>query len=840
MKALVTILVCLTLPAAAAEIVLPASALERDSTITALFRTNRQATGKAVLAIRWTDALDRVVEDRKLPVELADENEIRFPLNLRRAAAMANELQVHFTFDGFDKKGAPDHREEDARASFVARPPDRNWSDYAIIMWQPGSAAGFSTMKTLGISAGQYNGRVKTLPEFLIKNDMRWYVENIATDFYSEYHRYRPDRIQQWSYLQAKELYRKDPGGKEAFKRHPSFSDSAWLARIHERLVESARMFSPYRPIFYDLGDESGIADLAAYWDFDFSDQSLAEMRVWLKERYGSLPALNRQWGTSFGSWESVIPDTTNEAMKRPGENFSAWADHKEWMDVSYARALDMGVRAIRSVDPDAYVGIAGAQMPGWGGYDYYKLSHTVTAIEPYDIGNNIEMLRSFNPALPFVTTAFAHGPWEQHRIWYELLHGARGNIIWDEKAEIVSKEGAPGDRGREVAPYYNEIRSGLGALLIQSVREADPIAIHYSQASMRTAWMLAQRPKGDAWINRTSSTERMDSNFLRLRESYCRLIEDLGLQYRFVAYAQVEDGELRNRGYRVLILPDSNSLSDAEVTAIREFSARGGLVIADGEPGVFDEHSRRRSSPALADLSDGTAVRFHALDYHQQRLNGKEAQLHREMKKLLDAREVRPKFAVVDDGGGPVVGIETHPFRNGAVSIVGLLGNPQQRVDELGPPDFKSNERFAKPRTVTLRLPEDLFVYDIRMGAGLGRRRELSVKADPYQPNIFALSPSALPGFTIDAPGSIARGSTALIGIRFSGPSPAAAQVLHVSVTDPAGRVATHYTANVVVTDGAAAHAVPFAVNDAPGDWRISVRDMLSGQERTALMQVN
>ena len=35
---------------------------------------------------------------------------------------------------------------------------------------------------------------------------MRWYSENIGTDFYSEYHRYRPDRIQNWSYLQAKEM----------------------------------------------------------------------------------------------------------------------------------------------------------------------------------------------------------------------------------------------------------------------------------------------------------------------------------------------------------------------------------------------------------------------------------------------------------------------------------------------------------------------------------------------------------------------------------------------------------------------------------------------------------
>ena len=65
------------------------------------------------------------------------------------------------------------------------------------------------------------------------------------------------------------------------------------------------------------------------------------------------------------------MPPTTNEAMKRPDDNFSSWCDFKEWMDVGLCAALKMGNDAVRSVDPEAYVGIGGGQMPGWGGYDY-------------------------------------------------------------------------------------------------------------------------------------------------------------------------------------------------------------------------------------------------------------------------------------------------------------------------------------------------------------------------------------------------------------------------------------------------------------------------------------
>jgi hypothetical protein len=832
---LVTALLLAAGACAAAELIVPA-AVERDRPMTAVFRTGAQATGKGELAVRWTDALGRVVEDRRIPVELIDETEIRFALDVRRAVAMRNQVQVRFTFEGVNKRGAADRRDESAAASFVARPPDRTWSDYMIMMWQSHDAQRFAALQSLGINAGQYSGRAQRTPEFLLNNDARWYAENLATDFYAEYHRFRSDRIQNWSYLQAKELYKQDPASKEAFKRKPSFSDPAWLTKIHDRAVEAARVWSPYRPIFYDLADESGIADLAAYWDFDFSDESLVEMRAWLRDRYGTLAALNSQWGSKFDAWERVTPDTTREAMARGDENYSAWADHKEWMDVSFARALKMGVDAVRSVDPDAFVGIAGAQMPGWGGYDYYRLSQALTAFEPYDIGNNIEILRSLNPRIPIVTTSFARGPWEKHRIWYELLHGARGNIIWDEKAEHVGKDGTVGERGREVAPYYREIGGGIGALLIASAREADPVAIHYSQASMRTEWMLAQRPKGEVWVTRNSSTERRDSEFLRLRESYTKLVEDLGLQYNFVAYGQVEQGELARGGYRVLILPCSSALSEAEAAAIREFVRQGGLLIADGEPGVFDEHSRRLAQPRLADLFNGgqgrgKTVRLNALTYLQQRLMGKEGELHGAARELFAGHGVRPGLAEV--------GVETHKFRNGGVEIIGLLGNPQLRVNELGPPEFKSNERFEKPRTVRLVLDGEREVYDIRAAKSLGRRKELSVALDPYEPALYAVSPTPIPALEVAAPARARRGESAAIGIRFAAASPASAHVLHVEVADPSGKVMPHYSGNLAAPGGVAAKLLPLAANDPPGRWTVRVRDILSGQEQAAAIEV-
>jgi len=825
---------------------MPAGPLDRSGPAQLVYRTNQLATGKGELSVRWTDAYGRVVEHRKIPIELVDENEIGFALDLRRAAAMRNLLAAHFLFDGVNKRGERDHREEDAKAEFIASPPDRAWWDYHIIMWQPHSAAQEAVLKTLGIDGGVWVGRNRTPPDFLLANDLRWYAENIATDFYSEYHRYFPDRPVNWKFVEARERYKKDRSSKEPLKRHPSLSDPLWLSRTRDRLVETARFYSAYRPFFYSLGDESGIADLAAFWDFDFSDESLVPMRRWLRERYGTLRALNDQWGTSFANWDSVTPPTTDEAMKQPGENFSGWSDFKEWMDICYASALKMGADAIHSVDPLAYIGIGGGQMPGWGGYDYSRIVKSLNAIEPYDIGNNIEIIRSLNPTMAVVTTSFAQGPWEKHRVWYEMLHGNRGLIIWDDKSAFIGSDNSVGERGREVAPYYNELRGGVSALLINSERAVDPVAIHYSQPSMRVEWMLAQRPKGESWVTRNSSTEYRDSAFLRLRESWCRLIEDEGLQYNFISYGQVEEGELLRRGYKVLILPRSSALSAGEAKEIRDFVAQGGTVIADGQPGTFDEHCRRLAKPQLAGLFEsggfgrGKAIQLttDVLSYHQDRLVGKEVALHRMMGELLQSAGVNPEFTVTDSSGRPVVGVEIHTFRNGGVRIVALMTNPQLRVDELGPPEFKSNDRFAKPVTVRVALPGGRFVYDVRGAKEAGNLRELQVTLDAYEPAIFAIAPVAIPALQVSAPARVGRGDTAELGVSFAAATPAARQVLHIDVVNPSGQTVAYYSGNLLA-QGAANKLIPIALNDPAGRWEVRVRDLLTGQSKSSAFEV-
>ena len=199
-------------------------------------------------------------------------------------------------------------------------------------------------------------------------------------------------------------------------------------------------------------------------WDFDLSLSSLEGMRAWLKERHGSLAALNRAWGTDFPRWEAVTPALTRDALRSETAEPS-WMEFKAWMDVAFARAVRAGTNAIRRGDPDALAALEGAQVPGWGGYDYGQLALAVHAMEIYDSGNAIEIARSLNPDLRVLVTCFGADAAERHRLWHAWLLGAQGTIIWDDDGSVVGPDGQPGPPGALFAPMWR-----IAAALVDAV----------------------------------------------------------------------------------------------------------------------------------------------------------------------------------------------------------------------------------------------------------------------------------------------------------------------------------------------------------------------------------
>ncbi len=698
-----------------------------------------------------------------------------------------------------------------APATRAAEPP---WWDYQIIMWQDHGAVANAALKALGVSAamvmadrsGEHPESVAAQRAPLHEVGLGWYLENIATDFYSAYHRWSGDRAVNWRFLDAKERHRARPSDLAAFLREPSLSDPAWLARIRDRLSAVVTAHRGDRPLYYDLADEPGIGDLAAAWDFDLGPASLDGLRAWLRTQYGDLDALNTEWGTRFARWDTVVPMTTDQALAREDDNFAAWADFKAWMDVAFARAVRAGTDAVHQADPHALAGIEGAQIPGWGGYDYTRLVGAVDLMEPYDYGDNIPIIRALKPDMILIVTSYRSGMAEQHRIWRELLRGTRGILLWDDKGEFVAPEGGFGPRARETAPLFAELRGGLGTLLINSVRLDDPIALLYSPASERTRWLLDRREEartgGSNWAGRGASVEYEDTTIRTARHTALSTLEHVGLEPRIVSPAALETGALQRDDPHVLILPGAIALSDGEIAAIQDFTARGGRVVADGTPGAFDAHSRRRSAaPAIA-RSDGTLL------------------------DVVAAAGIVPPVHVEHADGGAADDVEIYRFRNGDVTILALL---RDRADDAA-------TRPALP--VTVRLPRAAAITDLRAGAPIGRSDRVTVGLDDVAPTLLALTdqPTAAPAVALP---HRARAGDA-VPLAVTAPWSADVRtVFHVETVDPHGNVYARHTGNLLAQGGHAATTLRFARDDPTGRWHVTVTDRLSGQTTRAAIDL-
>ncbi len=52
---------------------------------------------------------------------------------------------------------------------------------------------------------------------------------------------------------------------------------------------------------------------------------------------------------------------------------------------------------------------------------------------------------------------------------------------------------------------------------------------------------------------------------------------------------------------------------------------------------------------------------------------------------------------------------------------------------------------------------------------------------------------------------------------------------VVRLQVFDPSGKLVRYYSSNVTVIDGQAEFAIPFALNDSKGGWRVQAHDVIA-----------
>ncbi|MGH9616062.1 MAG: beta-galactosidase trimerization domain-containing protein [Acidobacteriaceae bacterium] len=677
----------------------------------------RAVSGPVV--VRWFDSFGRVSGEQKLATTSTT---VTAPFSFNMQAGLTYVNWIRVTVNGVPQV---------ATAKFMLSPEPTPWNDFHTISWAHYPDGFYEQLRSVGMDG--IIAYVNDDFEPILDNDFRYYVEQMAWEVFSIYHKGQT----LWRTLLAK--FSLDRANLDLWVRHPCVNDPATTEYLHEHITRFARTYGPFRPLFYNIADELGQGDQIRPNDFCHSkfckekfagylralyrvppdvsrewgvgefthwdDTVLNAFPAWdknesmisytttdrafeavalagLKARYKTIGNFNQQWGTGFpvprgntvmpdswnpilgvareslsvpvlddaslekamgpldqanarwgglGSWDAPNKPTTFKTwrevaafieryFKELGEitstrhwDVAPWCDFRNFMDQTFADAVKRAGDICKAEDPYALCSTEGGQCPfAYGWYNYENVVRAIDVIEPYNIGNNVEVIRSLNPKTIMISThgfgGFRGKPgqplsereqMEQKRavrpIWWGLFHRHLAALIWDDNEKgnefVDMSTGQLTISAETFSGIFHELRAGIGKLTINSKRKHDGIAIHYSQPSIQVHWLLDNLKHAREWMLKSGGDS--DSVGVAVRNSWTKLIEDLALQYNFVGSQRIEAGDLNSGEYKVFVMPQSIAVSPAEAAQIRAFVQAGGTLIADCRAAELDGHGR-------------------------------------------------------------------------------------------------------------------------------------------------------------------------------------------------------------------------------------------------------
>lgn len=662
----------------------------------------------------------------------------------------------------------------------------------------------------------------------------------------------------------------------------PCFTDPKFLEGERQKLAQTTEKLKKYSLAGYTLGDECFF--LTKNVDACMSPTCNADFVSYLKEQYGNLDALNREWGTSLKDWTEATPITLEEA-KKTGQ-FARWADHRLHMESTFAAVMRNADQAIRATDPTARVGFDGPFVTNsYAGYDWWKLAKEFTMLGLYwHQPEQTEQMRCF--LQPGTTpTGYWYGGYygwrreghERYVPWHTMLHGF--NTAW---WFCLATPAAPYDEEDAFAPDLrpypeflwtveecNAIKRGIGKLLLHADRQNDGIAILYSQASVHAATIYPTFGGVNAAQNGADW-----------------LLEDSGLQYNYVSYEELAKGVLQKSGYKVCVLPNCQAISTEEAEQLRKFVIAGGLLVADVGAGRMDGHCKQVKEGMLndvlgVDFPSGEPKAFHGLlqpvsahspiaisnfivdaDSSAQVTKGQALAKVGEVPAVILSHTGKGAAVLLNFGFAPYSGTRATPASDPHVALVKeilkIVGvKPRvafvagtERLRNFEAVFFKDGssqylavlpQEGGKPEGLetTITLDGKYHIYDMREAKDLGVSDTIKARILPARAKVYSLLPYAVE--SVKATTKLDTGTriaTVDVSVNTMGGAPGR-HCFHVEVESPAGKAVPCYSQNVLGAKGRAAITIPFAFSDVPGKWRVKVLDVASGRMTSVTMAI-
>ncbi len=375
-------------------------------------------------------------------------------------------------------------------------------------------------------------------------------------------------------------------------------------------IQELIKVVAPHKSLFgYDCWNEPHIEPAWArnIWAgpqeilFCYCEKTIEAFRDWLKQKYGTLDALNRAWTHRYPNWEVI------DAPRELGA-YADWVDWRRFIIDRCTREMKFRVETARAADPEHVMESHAAHHPPVDGCanegtNAWRLAEVLDAwgmsLFPrwqfpiiYHGAAKYEITRSNAAGKPFYLTELEaghgnQGLWRSPKMrprdirvynWLAVAMGAKGIIYWNYQAEAT---------GREATGYGLVARSGAATDRSQEAEKNnaiiqahwDVIKDFHPRAEVA---LLTDQDNALLTYAAQGNEEPSTASF----QGYYKALWNLDLWVDFL-----EPSNLGKGNYRVLIAPWHLIGKKDTCEQLRRFVEKGGTLIVETGFGLYDEN---------------------------------------------------------------------------------------------------------------------------------------------------------------------------------------------------------------------------------------------------------
>jgi len=352
---------------------------------------------------------------------------------------------------------------------------------------------------------------------------------------------------------------------------------------------------------------------------------------------------------------------------------------------------------------------------------------------------------------------------------------------------------------------------------------------------------------------------------------------------FRFVRWKNPSPESLN--GIRVLCLTGCEVLPEAWVDVLKGFVEKGGVVLADLPPGLYDDHGNPRKenrfdqlfgiknngnisqmspwySAGFTELTKATNFPMHIGTWYPVSVYAPDTEVTDGI--ILGVNYVpdkKPAFVYKEHGSGMTLvanflfdGYASNPHQYYRDLMDALLKRSGCELSSAAyNPDDGSilQRRFVNrfstakgqiehltiagakeyPDKIRIAFKRQGHLYDVREKRYLGYTNETLIAGTDHK--IISSLPYRIEKLDIICPRAVKRGEDIEVTMVLSGSaSECFDHVVRLEVFDPEGCIVPQYCMNVVAKKGKATIRIPLAFNDKKGPWTVKTREVISSIE--------